>query len=118
MRLNYAIAYDRIKTHTLANLDTYLEAFEQNALKRGIKVHWAKDASEHNDIVLDILRSNNVKMVVKSKSMLTEECHLNPHLEKHGIEVVDTDLGELLFNYAMNHSLISSSQQFILKKKM
>ncbi len=85
---------DRIKTHTLANLDTYLEAFEQNALKRGIKVHWAKDASEHNDIVLDILRSNNVKMVVKSKSMLTEECHLNPHLEKHGIEVVDTDLGE------------------------
>ncbi len=85
---------DKIKTHTLAHLDTYLEAFEQNALQRGIKVHWAKDAAEHNEIVLDILRSNNVKMVVKSKSMLTEECHLNPHLEKHGIEVVDTDLGE------------------------
>ncbi|MBP9492773.1 MAG: lactate utilization protein [Sulfurospirillum sp.] len=85
---------DKIKTHTLANLDTYLEEFEKNALKRGIKVHWAKDAAEHNAIVLDILRSNNVKMVVKSKSMLTEECHLNPHLEAHGIEVVDTDLGE------------------------
>ncbi len=85
---------DKIKTHTLANLDSYLETFEQNALKRGIKVHWAKDAAEHNSIVLDILRANNVKMVVKSKSMLTEECHLNPHLEAHGIEVVDTDLGE------------------------
>ena len=85
---------DTIKTHTLANLDTYLETFEKNALKRGIKVHWAKDAAEHNSIVLDILRANNVKMVVKSKSMLTEECHLNPHLEAHGIEVVDTDLGE------------------------
>ena len=85
---------DAIKGHALANLDSYLEAFEQNALKRGIKVHWAKDAKEHNEIVLDILRSNNAKMIVKSKSMLTEECHLNPYLEEHGIEVVDTDLGE------------------------
>ena len=44
--------------------------------------------------MLDILRSKDVKMIVKSKSMLTEECHLNPYLEKNGIEVVDTDLGE------------------------
>ncbi|WP_333803727.1 lactate utilization protein B [Sulfurospirillum sp.] len=85
---------DKIKSHTLANLDEYLEIFEKNAQARGIRVHWAKDAKEHNEIVLDILRSKNVKMIVKSKSMLTEECHLNPYLEKNGIEVVDTDLGE------------------------
>lgn len=83
-----------IKTHSLANLDTYLEAFEKNATTRGIKVHWAKDAKEHNEIVLSILKEHHAKMIVKSKSMLTEECHLNPFLEKNGIEVVDTDLGE------------------------
>lgn len=85
---------DKIKSHTLSHLDEYLEVFEKNALARGIRVHWAKDAKEHNEIVLDILRSKGVKMIVKSKSMLTEECHLNPYLEKNGIEVVDTDLGE------------------------
>lgn len=90
---------DAIKAHTLSHLDSYLEAFEKNALKRGIKVHWAKDAEEHNHIVLDILQSINAKMIVKSKSMLTEECHLNPFLEKHGIEVVDTDLGERIVQF-------------------
>ncbi|AHJ12300.1 lactate utilization protein B [Sulfurospirillum multivorans] len=85
---------DKIKSHTLSHLDEYLEQFEKNALARGIRVHWAKDAKEHNEIVLDLLRSHNAKMIVKSKSMLTEECHLNPYLEEHGIEVVDTDLGE------------------------
>ncbi|MCA9210157.1 MAG: lactate utilization protein, partial [Planctomycetales bacterium] len=57
-------------------------------------VHWALDGEEHNRIVLDILRSHGARRVVKSKSMLTEECHLNPFLERHDIEVVDTDLGE------------------------
>lgn len=90
---------DAIKAHTLSHLDSYLEAFEQNALKRGIKVHWAKDASEHNQIVLDILQSIDARMIVKSKSMLTEECHLNPFLEQHGIEVVDTDLGERIVQF-------------------
>ena len=90
---------DKIKAHTLSNLDTYLQAFEENALKRGIKVHWAKDAKEHNQIVLEILQGCNAKMIVKSKSMLTEECHLNPFLEEHGIEVVDTDLGERIVQF-------------------
>lgn len=90
---------DKIKAHTLSNLDTYLQAFEKNALKRGIKVHWAKDAKEHNQIVLEILQACNAKMIVKSKSMLTEECHLNPFLEEHGIEVVDTDLGERIVQF-------------------
>lgn len=90
---------DKIKAHTLSNLETYLQAFEENALKRGIKVHWAKDAKEHNQIVLEILQGCNAKMIVKSKSMLTEECHLNPFLEEHGIEVVDTDLGERIVQF-------------------
>ena len=90
---------DKIKAQTLSNLETYLQAFEENALKRGIKVHWAKDAKEHNQIVLEILQGCNAKMIVKSKSMLTEECHLNPFLEEHGIEVVDTDLGERIVQF-------------------
>lgn len=84
----------QIKANVLSNLDNYLVQFEENAQKNGIKVHWAKDAHEHNDIVLSILNNKGVKKLVKSKSMLTEECHLNPHLIKNGIEVIDTDLGE------------------------
>ena len=85
---------NQIKTHTMANLDKYLLEFEKNATAKGIKVHFAKDAQEHNEIVYKILEQNSVKKLVKSKSMLTEECHLNPFLEKRGIEVIDTDLGE------------------------
>ena len=84
----------RIKEHTINNLAEYLEKFERNAVNNGAKVHWAKDADEYNRIVLDILSSNGVKKVVKSKSMLTEECHLNESLEKNNIEVIETDLGE------------------------
>jgi len=84
----------QIKAHTLSRLADYLEQFERNALAAGAKVHWARDAGEHNQIVHGILRERGVTRLVKSKSMLTEECHLNEHLEENGIEVVDTDLGE------------------------
>ncbi len=83
-----------IKRHTLSNLADYLEQFAAQAEQRGAVVHWARDAKEHNAIVLEILRQHRVQRVAKSKSMLTEECHLNPFLEQHDIEVVDTDLGE------------------------
>ena len=83
-----------IKANALSNLDNYLIEFEENAKKNGITVHWAKDAKEHNEIVYSILKAKEVKKLVKSKSMLTEECHLNPYLEEKGIEVIDTDLGE------------------------
>jgi len=83
-----------IKTHTMNKLDYYLEEFEKNATAKGIQVHWARDAKEHNEIVHKLLKAKNVKKLVKSKSMLTEECHLNPYLEQRGIEVIDTDLGE------------------------
>ncbi|MFA6756343.1 MAG: lactate utilization protein B [Sulfurospirillaceae bacterium] len=89
----------QIKTHTMANLDSYLTKFETNAKRRGIQVHWAKNADEHNRIVLQILNLHRAKKVVKSKSMLTEECGLNPFLEESGIEVVDTDLGERIVQF-------------------
>ncbi len=57
-------------------------------------MHWARDAKEHNRIIFDLLRQREATRVAKSKSMLTEECGLNPYLEARGIEVVDTDLGE------------------------
>ncbi|MCA9067035.1 MAG: lactate utilization protein, partial [Planctomycetaceae bacterium] len=83
-----------IKMHTMSRLPDYLEQFEQNARALGAQVHWAVDGDDHNRIVLEILQKHNVRRIVKSKSMLTEECHLNPFLEQHNIEVVDTDLGE------------------------
>lgn len=83
-----------IKQHTQSCLADYLEQFEANAIRNGAIVHWAADAYEHNEIVLSILQKHKVRRLVKSKSMLTEECHLNPWLEEHGIEVIDTDLGE------------------------
>ena len=83
-----------IKRHTLTHLDEYLDQFATNAEKNGVIVHWAKDANEFNEIVYDILSSHHVKKMVKSKSMLTEECEMNPYLEARGIEVVETDLGE------------------------
>lgn len=84
----------QIKAHTLSRLDEYLEQFQRNAEQNGVTVHWAADADEHNRIVHGILAAANVKKLVKSKSMLTEECGLNPYLEQRGIEVIDTDLGE------------------------
>ena len=83
-----------IKRYTMDHLGELLEQFERAATANGITVHWAADAAEHNDIVLGLLQKAGVQRVVKSKSMLTEECHLNPYLERHGIEVTDTDLGE------------------------
>ena len=83
-----------IKRHTVTHLDRYLEQFVGNAERNGIHVHWAKDAEEFNQTVLSMLRKQGVKKMVKSKSMLTEECGMNPYLESHGIDVVETDLGE------------------------
>ncbi|HET7504742.1 MAG TPA: lactate utilization protein B [Kofleriaceae bacterium] len=90
----------RIKRHALSRLADYLEAFERNATAAGARVHWARDAAEHNAIVHRILSERGVTRLVKSKSMLTEECKLNPYLEARGIEVVDTDLGERIVQLA------------------
>ncbi|NHC49690.1 lactate utilization protein B [Aquirufa ecclesiirivi] len=89
----------QIKEHMLSNLPQYLLEFEAKAQANGIQVHWAKDAHEHNEIVYSIIQKHGDKALVKSKSMLTEECHLNAYLEQKGIDVVDTDLGERIVQF-------------------
>lgn len=89
----------QIKDATLSNLGYYLEQFEKQAIQNGVHVHWAIEAEDFNRCVLEILQKHKATKVVKSKSMLTEECQLNPYLEKEGIEVVDTDLGERIIQF-------------------
>ncbi|TCJ19588.1 lactate utilization protein [Flaviaesturariibacter flavus] len=93
----------RIKEHTLGRLDEYLEQFEQQATANGIRVHWAADGAEHNRIVHELLLRQGAKRIVKSKSMLTEECGLNPYLEARGLTVTDTDLGEYIVQLRREH---------------
>jgi len=83
-----------IKEHTLTRLDEYLDQFEANARSHGCNVHWARDAAEHNRIVHGILADHGAKSLIKSKSMLTEECGFRPYMASVGIEVIETDLGK------------------------
>lgn len=83
-----------IKKHTLSNLDLYLEQFAKNAEAHGVYIHWARDAAEHNEIILRIFRKHNVKVVTKGKSMTMDECNMREYLEEHGIEIYEADLGE------------------------
>ncbi len=92
-----------IKQHTIANLGDYLQEFEANATQLGAVVHWAADAAEHNRIVLELLRTSEAHRIIKSKSMLTEECGLNEYLIENGIDVVDTDLGERIVQLRGEH---------------
>jgi len=85
-----------IKWRALETLDQQLEEFEMNFTKRGGKVIWAQNSQEALDAVLEICKEKNCKSVVKSKSMVTEEIHLNKFLEKNNIESVETDLGEYI----------------------
>jgi L-lactate dehydrogenase complex protein LldF len=89
-----------LKAHAMGSLAELLEAFEARATAAGVTVHWARDADEHNAVVLDILRRRGATRVAKSKSMLTEECGLNEHLAKAGVVVIDTDLGERIVQLA------------------
>ena len=84
----------QIKNNVLDNIHDYLLQFEANAKANGVIVHWAANGEEHNQIVHSIMEKHGVKQMVKSKSMLTEECHLNEYLADKGIEVIDSDLGE------------------------
>lgn len=89
-------AASNIKSNVISNLHQYLLQFEENLTKNGIKVHWASDAEEHNEIVYAILKAKEIDQMVKSKSMLTEECNLNEYLEERGIGVINSDLGEYI----------------------
>ncbi|HEY0434769.1 MAG TPA: LutB/LldF family L-lactate oxidation iron-sulfur protein [Chitinophagaceae bacterium] len=85
-----------IKWRAIESMDTLLESFEAAITARGATVIWAEDAKQANDEILKICREKNCKSIVKSKSMVTEEIHLNDFLEKNGIESVETDLGEYI----------------------
>jgi len=85
-----------IKNHTLNHIDYYLETYEKAVQESGGHVHWARDAAEARQHVLDICKSVGAKSVTKGKSMVSEEVALNGALEEAGYEVVETDLGEYI----------------------
>jgi len=89
-----------IKRHSIENLDYYLEEFERNVEARGGKVVYCKDGAEVSDFVLSLAKERGARLIVKSKSMTTEEVDLNEHLEEHGLESVETDLGEYILQLA------------------
>lgn len=89
-----------IKDRTLQHLDQHLETLEQAVQARGGKVHYAVDGTEACQIIAQIARATGVQKIVKSKSMVTEEIHLNKHLAESGLDVVETDLGEYIIQLA------------------
>jgi L-lactate dehydrogenase complex protein LldF len=96
---NLELARERAKNtkwKAIENLDTQLEEFEKQFTKRGGKVIWAENSQEAIDEIIKICHQKNCKTLVKSKSMVTEEIHLNQALEENGIESVETDLGEYI----------------------
>ncbi len=95
-----------IKNHVLANIDWYLERYEENVRKSGGHVHWARTPDEARRIVLDLCRTLGARTVTKGKSMIAEEIALNDHLAANGIEPIETDLGEYIIqirNEAPSH---------------
>jgi L-lactate dehydrogenase complex protein LldF len=89
-----------VKKHTIDNLDYYLEQFERNVVAHGGKVIYCKDGSEVADFVLGLAKDREARLIVKSKSMTTEELDFNERLEHHGLESVETDLGEYIIQLA------------------
>jgi L-lactate dehydrogenase complex protein LldF len=89
-----------IKDDVLLHLDQYLEKFVANAESRGAQFHWARDAAEANSIICNLAKERGARTIVKSKSMTTEETHLNVALEAANIQVVETDLGEYIIQLA------------------
>lgn len=94
---NYA---RQVKLHTLSRLGSYLEELETNVRSAGGEVIWARDGEEALQSILEVAAREQVRRVVKSKSMVGEEIHLNEHLERAGIEPVETDLGEYIIQLA------------------
>lgn len=84
------------KWDAIEHLDRYLEEFEKKIMAKGAKVIWAADAKEAQEAIGNICREKNCKTLVKSKSMVTEEIHLNTFLESIGVESIETDLGEYI----------------------
>lgn len=85
-----------IKWRVMENLDKFLPEFEANFQRRGGRVIWANDAAEAQREILNIVKKTGAKSVIKSKSMVTEEIHLNEFLEANGVESLESDLGEYI----------------------
>ena len=92
-----------IKLYSNSHLDVLLEEFEKNATANGAIVHWAKDAAEHNAIVEEILQQHKAHTLIKSKSMLTEECGMNDYLFGKGYDIIESDLGERILQWMKLH---------------
>jgi L-lactate dehydrogenase complex protein LldF len=90
----------QIKAHSLNHLDYYLERLHDTVTSAGGQVHFAADADEANAIVAGLVRTRNVRIATKSKSMVSEELALNPVLESLGVDVYETDLGEYIIQLA------------------
>ena len=90
----------KVRQHSLENLDHYLTRFEQEAVENGNHVHFASDAEEMNSIVLSICQEHRAQRIAKGKSMVTEETGLNDYLQRAGLEVMETDLGEYIIQQA------------------
>jgi L-lactate dehydrogenase complex protein LldF len=93
-------ACEGIRNRTLADLDVWLDIFEERARASGAEVLWARDGEEVGRLVVDIARRHGVTKATKSKSMLSEEAHLNDALAAAGIRPVETDLGEYIVQLA------------------
>jgi len=89
-----------IRAAALADLPHLLETLERNCTANGIQVHWAEDAAAGNRIVAEIMAREGAELLIKGKSMVSEEMGLNHYLERLGIEVVETDLGEFIIQHA------------------
>src|SRR5690242_12695015 len=89
-----------VKRHTINHLDYYLEEFARNVEAHGGKVVFCKDGQDVADFILGLAKERGSKLIVKSKSMTTEEVDLNERLEHHGLEAVETDLGEYIIQLA------------------
>ena len=90
----------QIKKHTIENLDYYLELFESKVAERGGKVIYARDGGDVAEFITKLAKEKNARLIVKSKSMTTEEIDLRDHLEEQHIETVETDLGEWIIQLA------------------
>jgi len=90
----------QIRLHTIAHLDYYLNLFVNNARANGVHVHFADSAQDAVNLTMDIAKHANARSVVKSKSMVSEELHLNQALESIGVEAIETDLGEYIIQLA------------------
>ncbi len=86
----------QMKEYVIRHLPDLLEQLETRLSENGATVHWARDAAEANAIILDLARRSNVQKVIKAKSMVTEEIHLNAALEEAGIAAIESDLGEYI----------------------